>query len=316
MTELGRLEKLNLRDVWASEPYDFTPWLAKEDNLALLSEALGLELELEAVEHNVGVFKADILCKDVGSGNWVLIENQLARTDHTHLGQLITYAAGLDAVTIVWIAARIADEHRAAVDWLNEKTEASVQFFALEVELWRIGDSPAAPRFNIVSMPNNWTRTAARAKSALAEGELSLTRKIALEYWAEVEDRIAETVETIKPVTPLAQSWIGHGIGRTGASLNMVVNFRDNRIRVEIYLSGPLAKSRFDQLFDRRAEVETALGHPLSWQRLDGTDSRVCIYRDDSDPSDREAWPAQHAWLVSNLAAFDRTFRPILRTLD
>ena len=118
---LGRLERVDdLRKTWATEDQDFTPWLARSENLAVLAETLRLELETEAQEKKVGLFRADILCKEVGSDAWVLIENQLERTDHTHLGQLMTYAAGLDAVTVIWIAASFTDEHRAALDWLND----------------------------------------------------------------------------------------------------------------------------------------------------------------------------------------------------
>src|SRR5205823_7927290 len=120
--DLGRLQKVDLREAWTSECSDFTPWLAQEANLQLLGETIGIELELESQEKGVGPFRADILCKDTATDNWVLIENQLERTDHTHLGQLITYAAGLNAVTIVWIADRFTEEHRAALDWLNEHT--------------------------------------------------------------------------------------------------------------------------------------------------------------------------------------------------
>ena len=125
------------------------PWLAREENLALLGETLGLELELEAVEQGVGPFRADIVCRDTVSNSRVLVENQLQGTDHRHLGQIFTYAAGLDAVTVVWIAARFTDEHRAALDWLNEITDQRVNFFGLEIELWRIGGSPLAPKFNV-----------------------------------------------------------------------------------------------------------------------------------------------------------------------
>ena len=110
---LGRLTRVDLRDIWTSEASDFTPWLAREDNLAILGETLGIDLELEAQEKAVGPFRADILCKDIRSGTWVLVENQLERTDHSHLGQLLTYASGLEAVTIVWIAARFTEEHRS-----------------------------------------------------------------------------------------------------------------------------------------------------------------------------------------------------------
>lgn len=117
---LGRLHRVDLRTVWTNEATSFTPWLSQPENLALLGEAIGCELSLEGQEQNVGPFRADLLCKDASSDRWVLIENQIERTDHGHLGQLLTYAAGLQAVTIIWIAARFTDEHRAALDWLNE----------------------------------------------------------------------------------------------------------------------------------------------------------------------------------------------------
>ena len=156
MNALGRLEKVPLRDFWKHEAADFTPWLAAEENISLLEEVIGLELAVEAQEQRVGPFRADLLCKDTGSNQWVLIENQIESTDHRHLGQLLTYAAGLEAVTIVWIAERFTEEHRAALDWLNQITDERFTFFGLEIELWRIGDSPIAPKFNLISKPNNW----------------------------------------------------------------------------------------------------------------------------------------------------------------
>jgi hypothetical protein len=128
VVSLGRLEKVDMREVWTHEAADFTPWLAAEENLALLGEAIGIDLELEAQEQSVGPFHADILCKDIATDCWVLVENQLERTDHSHLGQLLTYAAGLDAVTIVWVASRFTDEHRAALDWLNKVTREGINF--------------------------------------------------------------------------------------------------------------------------------------------------------------------------------------------
>ena len=160
---LGRLTRVDLREIWETEAVDFTPWLAQEDNLVILGETLGISLELEAQEKDVGRFRADILCKNKSNGSWVLIENQLDRTDHSHLGQLLTYASGLEAVTIVWIAYPFTDEHRSTLDWLNKITDEKFRFFGLEVELWRIGDSPAAPKFNVVSKPNDWSRSVAQA---------------------------------------------------------------------------------------------------------------------------------------------------------
>jgi hypothetical protein len=145
---LGRLEKVDLRLVWDSEAGSFTPWLSEESNIQLLGDTISLELEVEAREKNVGPFRADLLCKDTATGNWVVIENQLDTTDHKHLGQLLTYAAGLNAVTVVWVSANFTEEHRAALDWLNEITDERINFFGLEVELWRIGNSDVAPKFN------------------------------------------------------------------------------------------------------------------------------------------------------------------------
>ena len=317
MTDLGRLEKVELRHVWQTEAQDFTPWLALEDNIAQLGQALGLELEVEAVEQSVGPFRADILCKETSTGRFVLIENQLERTDHTHLGQLMTSAAGLDAVTIVWIAATFADEHRAALDWLKEITANDVRFFGLEVELWRIGESPVAPRFNIVSKPNDWSKLASSTKRVIAEGDLSPTRALQQEYWSDVEDRLASSGYALNTVKAPAQSWIVHGIGRTGVSLNMAMNTGEKFIRVEIYLSGPRSKGYFHLLEQQQEEVEAQLGFSLDWQGMpEKSDARICITREGADPFDRTGWPEQHRWLVEKLIAFHRVFRPVVRDLD
>src|SRR5215831_538726 len=211
---LGRLEKVDLRTAWTSESSDFTPWLALPENLKLLGETVGIDLEFEAQEKDVGPFRADILCKDTLDGSWVLIENQLERTDHTHLGQLLTYASGLETVTIVWIAARFTEEHRSTLDWLNKITDESFRFFGLEVELWRIGTSPAAPKFNIVSKPNEWSLSVAQAARAIDDAELSDTRVMQREYWAALNlvlDALDGPVSGARKAQ--AQSWMAYGIG-------------------------------------------------------------------------------------------------------
>jgi hypothetical protein len=141
--ELGALARVGLRQVWGVEHRSFTPWLAA--HLDLLGEAIDIPLSLKGQETDIGTFRADILAKDTATGQAVFIENQLERTDHTHLGQLITYAAGVRAGVVVWIADTFTDEHRAALDWLNESTPNSIKFFGVEIELWRIGESPIAP---------------------------------------------------------------------------------------------------------------------------------------------------------------------------
>ena len=159
--KLSRLDAVDLRDVWDTEAQHFTPWLAEEDNLRLLGATLRMGLEIEGVEISGEGFRADILCKNE-DGTHVLIENQLGETDYSHLGQILTYAAGLNVQTVIWIAKKFKDEHRAALDRLNEITDEHYQYFGVEIKVWKIGDSARAPQFEVVSSPNNWRRVVSR----------------------------------------------------------------------------------------------------------------------------------------------------------
>ena len=316
MSELGRLKKVDLRNIWQSEAQDFTPWLARPENLLLLGETLAMDLELEAVERNVGPFRADILCKDTLNDSWVLIENQLERTDHTHLGQLITYAAGLDAVTIVWIAAKVAEEHRAACDWLNQITSENVRFFALEVELWCIGDSPAAPKFNVVSKPNAWSQTTAVAKKTLEAGDLTTAKADLRDYWEAFETYLASLKSPVRPVKPLPQSWIVHSIGKTGVTLNASINRRENWVRAELYLTGKSAKDYFQWLSTDRDKIEQDLGKELIWYDAANSDRKIHLEQRFENVTDRASWPEQHRWLANSLTELNRVFRDRVRLLD
>lgn len=155
---LGKFERVDLRDIWGHEASGFSPWLAREENLADLAQTLNMKLELVGQEKDIGPFRADILCKELFSQDYVIIKSQLENTNHAHLGQILTYAAGLRARAVVWIAKQFSEEHRAALDWLNNISKDNFEFFALEIELWRIGESPPAPKFNVVSRPNKWQR--------------------------------------------------------------------------------------------------------------------------------------------------------------
>jgi hypothetical protein len=179
---LGKLQRINLRDAWKHEASEFTPWLAQTENLDLLAEALGLvELELVGSEHWVGDFKLDLLCSD--DGGQVIIENQLERTNHNHLGQIITYAAGVGARKVIWLAESFRTEHVAALEFLNQHTTEDLSFFAVEVELWRIGDSPMAPSFNVLVKPNDWTKSS--RESAKVATVTTPTKQRQLKFWTE-----------------------------------------------------------------------------------------------------------------------------------
>jgi hypothetical protein len=315
---LGRLERVELRDIWTSEASDFTPWLARAENLSVLGEALGMELELEAQERNVGPFRADILCKEIGTDRWVLIENQLERTDHGHLGQLLTYASGLEAVTIVWIAARFTEEHRSTLDWLNRITDDSFRFFGLEVELWKIGESPAAPKFNVISKPNDWSQSVAQAARAIDEADLSETRTVQKAYWTGL-NRVLNAAAG--PVSgnrkPQPQSWMAYPIGRTFFALGAVMVRPKNQIRTELYISGGDAKRFFGLLRAHQEQVERELGYALEWEELPSKrDCRIACYLNDLDPEDESDWPRQHEWLAKRLNDFHRVFSQRVRALD
>jgi Domain of unknown function (DUF4268) len=316
--DLGRLQRVELRDIWASEATAFTPWLARSENLVVLAETLGIDLELEAQEKAVGPFRADLLCKDIGTNAWVLVENQLERTDHLHLGQLLTYASGLDAVTIVWIAAAFTEEHRSTLDWLNKITDESFRFFGLEVELWRIGDSPAAPKFNIVSKPNNWSRSVAQAARAIDDVELSNTRRAQLAYWSAFQLVLAATKGPLSGSRkPQPASWMNYPIGRTGFYLSAVMLRREKQVRAELYISNPEAKIYYYLLQQQCETIEGEAGYRLDWAELpEGQDSRIAVYLPDADPEDRSDWGRQHQWLAARLNDFHRVFGRRVRLLD
>lgn len=317
--QLGRLQKVELREAWISESSNFTPWLAQEENLKLLSETIGIELECEAQEKGVGPFRADILCKDTATDDWVLIENQLARTDHSHLGQLLTYAAGLNAVTIVWIAERFTEEHRAALDWLNERTDEKINLFGLEIELWRIGDSPIAPKFNIISQPNEWSRTVQQA----ASGEVSEHRQLQLRFWTAFKQYLERKGSAVRCQKPAPQHWSNHPIGRSGVHLSSVVSLwnaetgaKGPEIRAQLYLNGRNAKREFVALQSDREKIETALGFPLSWYNPDGKAVCKVFTRKDANFLDESQWPQQFEWLRQRLEKMQQLFAPMMREMS
>ena len=315
--KLGRLERIDLRNVWETEAGDFTPWLASEDNLALLGDAIGIELEHEATEKNVGPFRADILCRDTATGQWVLIENQLGRTDHTHLGQLLTYAAGLNAVTIVWIAYPFTEEHRAALDWLNEITDDTFNFFGLEVEVWRIGQSEAAPKFNIISKPNDWSKTIAKAATTIANQELSDTKQLQHQYWQQFRDLLLSTGSSIRPQKPYPQHWMNFGIGKTGIMLGAILNSMAKRIGVELYISSDDALAYFKLLEQQKDQIEHEIGAVLDWNELpERKASRIILFRDNCDPLNQSCWTDYHQWMKEKLELFDTVFRQRIKQID
>ncbi|CAM1635932.1 Domain of unknown function DUF4268 [Bartonella apis] len=314
LPSLGSLKKVDVRHIWQTEAQHFTPWLAQ--NLDILAETLDMELEIEAQEKNVGPFRADILCRDTLDKSWVLIENQLERTDHLHLGQLLTYASGLKAVTIIWVSTHFTEEHRSALDWLNNITDDQFKFFGLEVELWQIGDSPVAPKFNIVSKPNDWSRSVGQAARQIETGTLTDIKAAQLEFWTQLAEKLKENSH-IRPQKPMPQHWAVFRIGRSGFHISGLHNTRDKCIGVELYIDHQNAKDFYNQLYEQKNDIEAEIGHELIWKELPNKSaSRIILYLRDVDPMDRSRWDEYQDWLIKYIEAFDRTFRNRIRNLE
>lgn len=254
--ELSRLKGVELRDIWENEAQHFTPWLAEDENLILLGETLGIELELEAQEINIGDFKADILCINTEDSSRVLIENQLNETDHRHLGQILTYAAGLDVYTVIWIAKEFRDEHRAALDLQNEITNERFRYFGVEIKLWMIGNSIPAPQFVIVSKPND---------SNLSISSISID-DWKTKFWTKFKEHLHTTNSGFRIYRPGPKNAVQFGIGHPDFRLEARLSKQIGRIGIRLYITGINAEVYFHLLYERREEIETEFEDNLEWE--------------------------------------------------
>lgn len=314
---LGKLEKVELKTIWENEAYNFTPWLAQKENLELLGDAIGIELELEAQEKNVGPFRADILCKNTVDETKVLIENQLEITNHKHLGQLLTYAAGLESVVIVWVASKFHEQHRKALDWLNEITDERFSFFGLEVELWRIGNSSAAPKFNIISQPNNWSKTVAQAAKNLDSQETSETKGLQYRYWQNFISYLENSSSKLRPQAPTPKHWLTFSIGRSGFHVNALLNTVTNRIGVELVIADKDGeKSSYHLLAKDKEVIEREIGSDLEWRENPEKNRSSILLFFSVNPTEESNWSSQNEWLKNTLEKFDAVFRQRIRNLE
>lgn len=312
-TNLSKLERVPLRAAWKHEASEFTPWLSNADSLDMLADALGLsELVWVASEHWVGEFKLDILCTD--GDDQVIIENQLEETNHRHLGQILAYAAGVGAKKVIWVAERFRPEHATALAFLNDNTTDELAFFGVQVELWRIGDSPLAPKFEVIVKPNDWAK--AGRVQARAASNASPTKQLQQKFWIALIEKLAVSAPHIRPQKPRPQHWLNNTIGRAGFHLNITANTRDDRLGVELWMPGVAAKSRFATLIARRSEIETQLGYELDWQELpESIASRVAKWLPGASLEDEGRWDEYLEWITNRLVEMDRVLRPIIRAL-
>jgi hypothetical protein len=319
MTTLGRLVTVSAREVWIHEANDFTPWLAKPENIAILAQTLRLgEIEVEATEKDVGRFYADIVARDEAGGT-VLIENQLEATDHRHLGQVLTYLAGLKGeATVIWIATKFLEEHRAAVDWLNANTNDQFDFFGVEIEVLRIGDSHPAPRFSVIAKPNNWSRGVGDVTRRAAETPNNATQQFYLDYWTAFQDAWRAAGHGERLSKPLPRHWATTPIGRSGFKIHATLKRIDRSICVELFLrqQNDPTKQSFKQLLSQRLPIETQMAQALSWEELPSRiGSRIAVYRNNCDFDDRTDWPAQFVWMINQIEHFRAVLGPYVKAL-
>jgi len=310
LPSLGTLETLDPRSAWTDEAREFTPWLAETNNLKQLAKALDMELELEGIEVPVGPYKADLVANDSTSNSRVIIENQLEKTNHDHLGKIITYASGLDAKTIIWIAREFTEEHRRAVDFLNENAAANLRIYAVEIQLFKIAESPLAPYFNIVARPNEYTAIVQNEDRRFTE-----TKALYVEFWNGFKDYCKSAGSSLNLRKSRPQNWFGIAVGRSKFNISLTISTMHQRLGCEIYLRGTNAKQAFKLLAQDRAAIEAQTG-PLDWQELpDGQDCRVVLYKTAFDPTDKSQWEQGFEWLKNQAELFHKVFSPRIKAL-
>lgn len=263
MAEIGRLIEVDVRELWKHEQYDFSNWLAKESNIEYLNEILGLTLIEVDKEINVGPYRCDIVATDETSGLKVIIENQLESTNHDHLGKIITYASGLDAKVIVWIVKEAKEEHRAAIEWLNNYTSSEIDFFLIEIHAYKIGDSNPAPKFEVVEKPNDFVK---RSKNK-DDGELNTSQTERLIFWTQFNEKILSKGKPFNLRKPTTDHWYDVAIGTSAAKIAVDLVNKENCIILELYIHSD--KKLYDSLFEKKNEIEGELDMNFEWDRLD-----------------------------------------------
>ena len=286
--KLGRLETVDIRKVWPHEQYDFSKWLAAEENIRELGDTLNLSLTDVETEKFVGNYRCDILCKDEITGKMVLIENQLEPTNHDHLGKIITYASGLDAAVIVWIVASARDEHASAIEWLNKHTDDEISFFLLEVHAYKIGNSDPAPQFTIIEQPNDFVKT---VKAVAKNAELNESQKSRLEFWTQFNEVLVANRKPFNLRKATTDHWYNVAIGTSQASISINLVNKESSVVVELYINDN--KSWFDKLLAQKDEIEQQLGFVMDWRRLDNRKASRILHRIDGlNFADHSNYPA------------------------
>lgn len=308
MINLGKLKEVkDLRTVWSHEALDFTPWLAEEENLNLLADAIGLEITLNETESNVGEFNVDIFANETGTDRKIIIENQLEDTNHDHLGKLITYASGKSADIIIWVVKRAREEHRSAIEWLNNHTDNDIDFFLVEIKLYQIGSSDIAVKFEVVEKPNNWS------KGIKLSSNSSPILQARLEYWTAFNEyAFSKSVfsKAFNKTKASTDHWMNLYIGSSACHISLAQIRKYGHALVELYIADD--KEFYQMVFSHKEEIENELGFGLEWNELpDKKASRIIAYKT-VDFNNKADWENQFDWLMSVALKIKKAFKKYL----
>lgn len=305
MATIGKLKEVDVRELWKHEQYDFSNWLSKAENLEYLNEILGLTLTDVNKEVYVGPYRCDLVAKDETTDVTVIIENQLEATNHDHLGKIITYAAGLKATVIVWIVREAKEEHRAAIEWLNNNTGTDVNFFLIEIHAYQIGDSLPAPKFEIVEKPNDFVK---RGNQNSVDGDMTRAQSERLFFWEEFNKVIVAKGKPINLRKASTDHWYDIAIGSSDAYIVINLVNKDANVVVELYI--PNKKSLYDKLYEEKNEIENELGLTLDWNRLDNKKaSRIKYYISGLNFDDHSNYPELMSTVLDTVLKMRTVFK-------
>jgi hypothetical protein len=300
--DLEKLEKVDLREVWGHEALDFTKWISQKENLEILGEEIGVEIKLKQTEANVGRFHVDILAEEESTGRIIIIENQLEDTNHDHLGKIITYASGYDAEIVIWVVRDYREEHQKAVAWLNEHTDEKIGFFLIKIELWKIGNSSPAPKFDVIVSPNEWEKA---LRTSTETRELTETNLRQLEFWTGFKNFVQTKNSQIRLRTPRPQHWYDVSVGNSDAHVALTINSRENLLGCEIYINRN--KELFHFLQEKKGQIQNEIGEELEWVDAPVA-SRIKIKNHVSDVLNPKGFAEYFAWLLEKVLLFQRVF--------
>lgn len=305
MVELEQLKEIkDLREVWPHEALDFTPWLSQDDNIALLADAVGLEITVSETESSVGDFNLDIYAAETGTDRKIIIENQLEDTDHDHLGKLITYASGKDADIIIWVVKKARAEHRAAIEWLNNHTDEQISFFLCEIKLYKIGNSAPAVKFDVIEKPNDWTKNMKHSEN------INATQQFRMDYWIAFNEYAFQNLQFSKNFRqrkPSTDHWMNFSIGSSDCHLAVSQIKQRNELNVEIYIRKN--KELFHSLLEKKAQIEADSGLIFDWRELPEKKACRIVIEKPVELSDKEKWSEQFDWIMDTMLKMKKAFK-------